>query len=74
MVIEKPNCHEIACEARGFHTIFFLKFHCELNFIEQCWGYLKQVYRELPVLSKEADLKWNILAALESVPLQSICQ
>jgi hypothetical protein len=25
---------EIACEARGFRAVFFLKFHCELNFIE----------------------------------------
>jgi len=63
---------KIACEARGFRAIFFLKFHCELNFIEQCWGYSKRIYRELPVSSKEADLKRNVLTALESVPLQSI--
>jgi hypothetical protein len=28
---------EIKCRARGFHVIFLPKFHCELNFIEQCW-------------------------------------
>jgi hypothetical protein len=63
---------EIACEARGFRAMFFPKFHCELNFIEQCWGYSKRVYRELPVSSKEADLERNVLAALESVPLDAI--
>jgi len=65
---------EITCEARGFRAIFFPKFYCELNFIEQCWGYLKRIYHELPVLSKEADLEWNVLMALESVPLQLIHQ
>jgi hypothetical protein len=35
---------EIACKARGFHANFFPKFHCELNFIEQCWGYSKHIY------------------------------
>ncbi|OAX38434.1 hypothetical protein K503DRAFT_850003 [Rhizopogon vinicolor AM-OR11-026] len=60
---------EIACEARGFRVIFFPKIHCELNFIEQCWGYSKRVYRELPVSSKEADFERNFLAVLESIPL-----
>jgi hypothetical protein len=32
------------CEARGYQVIFFPKYHCELNFIEQCWGYAKHIY------------------------------
>ncbi|KAF9224278.1 hypothetical protein BS17DRAFT_831223, partial [Gyrodon lividus] len=32
---------EITCKRRGFRLLFLLKFHCELNFIEQCWGYAK---------------------------------
>jgi hypothetical protein len=63
---------EIACEARGFRAIFFPKFHCELNFIEQCWGYSKRTYREFPATSKEADLERNVLQALDSVPLLTI--
>jgi hypothetical protein len=63
---------KIRCKARGFRVIFFPKFHYELNFIEQCWGYSKQIYCELSMSSKEADLEQNVLAALESVPLQLI--
>jgi hypothetical protein len=47
---------EIICEARGFQVIFLPKFHCEINFIEQCWGYAKRVYQHFPVSSKEVDL------------------
>jgi hypothetical protein len=32
------------CKAQGFHVIFLPKFHCELNFIEQCWGNAKWTY------------------------------
>ncbi|KAG0696145.1 hypothetical protein DFH29DRAFT_984723 [Suillus ampliporus] len=35
---------ETTCKARGFQVIFLPKFHCELNFIEQCWGYAKRLY------------------------------
>ena len=63
---------EIICEARGFQVIFLPKFHCEMNFIEQCWGYAKRVYRQFPVTSKESDLEHNVLEALESVPLESM--
>ena len=54
---------EIVCEAHGYQAIFFPKFHCELNFIEQCWGYSKRIYREYPPSSKEVDLEWNVLAS-----------
>lgn len=63
---------EIQCEARGFTVIFLPKFHCELNFIEQVWGYAKRIYRHYPASSREADLERNLVAALESVPLESM--
>ncbi|KII90431.1 hypothetical protein PLICRDRAFT_106718 [Plicaturopsis crispa FD-325 SS-3] len=59
---------ETACKARGFRAVFLPKFHCELNFIEQCWGYAKRIYRQFPTSSKEADLERNVLEALETVP------
>jgi transposase len=63
---------ETHARVRGFEVLFLLKFHCELNFIEQCWGYAKQKYHEFPLSSKEADLKKNLLAALEMVSLEKM--
>ena len=56
--------------ARGIHAVIFLpKFHCELNFIEQCWGRAKSVYRTYPPSSREEDLEANTLRSLDSIPL-----
>ena len=63
---------EAHCSSRGFEVMFLPKFHCELNFIEQCWGYAKRKYREFPPSSKEADLEKNVLAALDMVSIQSM--
>lgn len=63
---------EITCRARGFQVIFLPKFHCELNFIEQCWGYAKQLYRLNPESSREDQLQKNALAALDAVPLATM--
>lgn len=63
---------ENVCNSRGFQVLFLPKFHCELNFIEQCWGYSKQVYRRYPASTKEEDLEKNVLSSLESVPLESM--
>jgi len=63
---------EITCEARGFTVLFIPKFHCELNFIEQFWGFAKRIYCHYLASSKEADLERNVLVALESVPLESM--
>ena len=60
---------ELACEKRGFKVLFLPKFHCELNFIEQCWGYAKRIYREYPPSKDEKQLQQNILSALAAVPL-----
>jgi transposase len=63
---------EAHCQIQGFKVLFLLKFHCELNFIEQCWGYAKRKYREFPASTAEADLEKNLLASLEMVPLDSM--
>jgi hypothetical protein len=63
---------ESTCRARGCDIFFLPKFHCELNFIEQCWGYAKRIYRLNPPSSREDQLEKNTLAALEAVPLKSM--
>ena len=55
---------------QGIQVLFLPKFHCELNFIEQCWGYAKHVYRLNPPSSREDHLERNALASLEAVPLK----
>jgi hypothetical protein len=63
---------EETCEARGYDMIFLPKFHCELNPIEQCWGYAKQRYRKLPRSSSDTDLERNVLQVLDEIPLSTI--
>jgi hypothetical protein len=46
-----------ALRSPGYEVIFFPKFHCELNYNEQCWGFAKRIYRMFPTSSKEEDLK-----------------
>ena len=47
------SCLEMDCEERGLQILFLPKFHCELNFIEQCWGYAKCLYHLNPESSRE---------------------
>ncbi|CDO75448.1 hypothetical protein BN946_scf184823.g2 [Trametes cinnabarina] len=67
---------ESHCKARGFGILFLPKFHCELNPIEQVWGFANGTYRDLPLSassrSAEADLERNLNHSLDSVPLPSI--
>jgi hypothetical protein len=70
--VQVESLLETFCRDRGVDVIFLPKFHCELNFIEQCWGFAKRIYRHYPASSKEADLEQNMLSALAAVPLESM--
>ncbi|THU98763.1 hypothetical protein K435DRAFT_660226 [Dendrothele bispora CBS 962.96] len=70
--VEVESILETTCKERGVQVVFLPKFHCELNPIEQCWGYAKRVYRFYPESSKEDDLRRNALESLDQVPLLSI--
>ena len=60
------------CKSSGIKVMFLPKFHCELNFIEQCWRYAKRTYWLNPESSREDVLKQNALTALNSIPLESM--
>ncbi|KAF9256173.1 hypothetical protein L218DRAFT_882390 [Marasmius fiardii PR-910] len=60
---------EEACSNREVQVWFLPKFHCELNPIEQCWGYAKCLYCLCPESSTEEDLEKNALASLNAIPL-----
>jgi transposase len=63
---------ELACDAYSIRILFLPKFHCELNFIEQCWGHAKRIYRQKPPLSSEGDLEKNLIDALDSVTVEQM--
>ena len=65
---------EATCDACGFQVLFLPKFHCELNFIEQCWEYAKQLYCLNPESTWEDQLEKNALTALDAIPLISMQQ
>jgi transposase len=70
---EAESLLETHCHSRGIHAVVFLpKFHCELNFIEQCWGRAKSAYRTYPPSSSKEDLEANTLHPLGSISLQMI--
>jgi len=59
-------------EDAGHLCLYYLKFHCELNFIEQYWGYAKYQYRETPLTTNDNMMIENIRECLDSVPVETI--
>ncbi|EEB97145.1 hypothetical protein MPER_03592 [Moniliophthora perniciosa FA553] len=70
--VNYPSLLETEAKKRGFLVVFLPKFHCELNPIEQCWGYAKRVYRLCPPSSKPEDLAKNVHDSLKAVPMESM--
>jgi hypothetical protein len=64
-----PSVLEEHCTKRGVRVIFLPRYHCELNFIEQVWGYAKRLYRMYPASSDIDNLEHNTVESLDSVPL-----
>ncbi|KZT64015.1 hypothetical protein DAEQUDRAFT_733158 [Daedalea quercina L-15889] len=69
---EVKSLVETHCKSRGYEIVFLPRFHCELNPIEQCWGFTKRKYREYPPSSLEADLERNVVSALSTIMIELI--
>jgi transposase len=68
----QPTALELACDTRGISVLFLPKFHCELSFIEQCWGHAKRLYRQKPPSSSEEDLEKNLVGTLDLVTVEQM--
>lgn len=71
-VNQKSKLQELV-EGWGHHFLYYPKFHCELNFIEMCWGRAKFEYRMYGIPRDEDQQEEYVRKALDSVsPLTMI--
>jgi hypothetical protein len=70
-VAQKSHLEEYVT-SRGHICDFYLKFHCELNFIEQYWGAVKLRYQSSPKMADMDAMECNVIACLDDVLLLQI--
>ena len=68
---QKSQLQELYDDA-GHLCLYYPKFHCELNFIEQYWGNAKRQYRETPLTTNDREMMENMRECLDSVPVECI--
>ncbi|KAG2054614.1 hypothetical protein BDR06DRAFT_982214 [Suillus hirtellus] len=66
--------NDCCCQQLLYTQPDFMHYHCNLNFIGQCWGYAKRLYQKKDCLSSKAVLECNVLDSLDAVPLSSMQQ
>jgi hypothetical protein len=67
---QKEWLSEVADEL-GVYLCYYPKFHCELNWIERVWGFVKSKLRRICSNSLK-DLRINLPAVLDSIPLSFV--
>ena len=67
---QKEWLTEVA-ELAGMSVIFYPKYHCELNYIENVWGWLKSYHRRHCTYNY-AHLKTNLPLTIQDMPLAFI--
>ncbi|KIY60940.1 hypothetical protein CYLTODRAFT_363543 [Cylindrobasidium torrendii FP15055 ss-10] len=79
MLYSEPDFQQVSSQLEllaklklGVSILYLPKFHCELNFIEQCWGYAKARYRVLPPTKSQEDMEKNVLKVLDEIPLETM--
>jgi hypothetical protein len=72
-VSQKPQLQELV-ESRGHLCDFYLKYHCELNFIEQYWGAAKLRFRVAGRAPMIDQMERKVTQCLDDIPLLQIRQ
>jgi hypothetical protein len=72
--VNQKSALEEFVESRGhIHiSIFYPKFHCEMNFIEMVWGAAKYEYHLFSMPKNEVEMEQNILDSLQLVTLDKM--
>ncbi len=70
---QKSQLEELV-ESRGHLCDFYLKYHCEVNFIEQYWGVVKLRFRMAGHAATIDEMERKVIQCLDDVPLLHIWQ